>query len=132
MAEIHGNFNSDEKMKHLAFLNIYKFNLYQILNIMLLIKTNSIPEALQNKFKVTEHNNSRRYIEYIFKELNVFFMVAKFAISLRGPRLQDKHTKKFLKRTNLLPLFKAKIKNCIIKLKKNPFIFNNDLKVRCT
>ena len=85
MAEIHGNFNSDEKMRHLAFLNIYKFNLYQILNIMFLIKTNSIPEALQNKFKVTEHNYSRRYGEYIFKELNIFFRVTKFAILLRGP-----------------------------------------------
>ena len=34
MVDIHANLNSDEKMKHLDILNIYKLNLYQILNIM--------------------------------------------------------------------------------------------------
>ena len=34
MANIHGNLNSDEKKKHLDILNIYKLNLYQIVNIM--------------------------------------------------------------------------------------------------
>ena len=51
-AAIHGNLNPDEKMKHLDILNIYKLNLYQILNIMFQVKTNSIPETLQNKFKI--------------------------------------------------------------------------------
>ena len=63
MADIHGNLNSDEKIKHLDILNIYKLNLYQILNIMFRVKTNSIPETLQNKFKVTERNCSTRYSE---------------------------------------------------------------------
>ena len=60
MANIHANLNSDEKMKHLDILNIYKLNLYQILNIMFQVKTNTIPETLQNKFKVIKHNNSTR------------------------------------------------------------------------
>ena len=34
MTDIHANLNSDEKMKHLDILNIYKLNLYQVLNIM--------------------------------------------------------------------------------------------------
>ena len=34
MADIHVNLNSDEKMKYLDTLNIYKLNLHQILNIM--------------------------------------------------------------------------------------------------
>ena len=34
MAGIHPNLNSDEKIKHLDILNIYKLNLYQILSIM--------------------------------------------------------------------------------------------------
>ena len=34
IADSHGNLHSDEKMKHLDILNIYKLNLYQILNIM--------------------------------------------------------------------------------------------------
>ena len=48
MADIHANLNSDEKMKHLHILKIYKLNLYQILNIMFRAKTNSIPETPQN------------------------------------------------------------------------------------
>ena len=40
-------------MKHLDIVNIYRLNLYQILN-MFWVKTNSIPETLQNKFKIIE------------------------------------------------------------------------------
>ena len=72
MADIHANLNSDEKMKHLDILNIYKINNYQILNIMFRVKTNSIPETLQNKFKVIEHNYSTRNSEYNFREPNIF------------------------------------------------------------
>ena len=46
MADIHRNRNSDEKMKHLDLLNIYKLNLYQILNKVFRVKTNSLPETL--------------------------------------------------------------------------------------
>ena len=116
MADIHANLNSDEKMKHLDILNIYKLNLYQILNIFR-VKTNTIPETLQNKFKVIEQNYSTRYSEYNFKEPNVFFRVTKFAISSRGPRLLNKHTDQLLKTTNSCPLFTAKIKDRLIKLK---------------
>ena len=123
MADIHANLNSDEKMKHLDILNIYKLNLYQILNIMFQVKTNTIPETLQNKFKVIEHNYSTRYSEYSFKEPNIFFRVTKFSILSCGPRLWNKHTDKFLKTTNSLPLFKAKIKDCLIKLKKMSIYF---------
>ena len=63
MADVHRNLNSYEKMKHLDILNIYKLNLYKILNIMFRVKTNSIPETFQNKFKVIEHNYSTRYSE---------------------------------------------------------------------
>ena len=109
MADIHANLNSDEKMKHLDILNIYKLNLYQILN-MFWARTNSIPETLQNKFKIIEHNYSTKYSEYNFKEPNILFRVTKFAISSRGSRIWNKHTDKLLKTTNSLPLFKAKIK----------------------
>lgn len=52
MADIYKNLNPDGKMNHLDILNVYKANLYQVLNIMLWVKTNSIPETLQNKFKL--------------------------------------------------------------------------------
>ena len=74
-----------KKMKHLDILNTYKLNLYQILNITFPVKTNSIPETLQNKFKIIEHNYSARYNEYNFKDPNILFRVIKFAISSRGP-----------------------------------------------
>ena len=45
IADIHENLNSDEKMKPLDNLNIYKLNLYQMLNVMFQVKTNSIPET---------------------------------------------------------------------------------------
>ena len=56
-----------KKMKHLNIVNIYKFNPHQIMNIMFRVKTNSIPETLQNK--VIEYNYSTRYN---FKEPNTF------------------------------------------------------------
>ena len=111
-----------KKMEHFDILNIYKLNLYQILNIMFGAKTHSLPETLQNKFKVIERNYSTRYSEYSFKEPNIFFRVTKSAISSHG-RLWKKHTDKFLKTTNSLPLPKAKIKNCLIKLKKISIYF---------
>ena len=44
--DIYRNLNSDEKMKHLDILSICKLNLYQMLNIMMQVKTNSIPETI--------------------------------------------------------------------------------------
>ena len=44
MANTHANLNSDEKMKHLDVLNICKFNIYQILNIMFWVRTDLMPE----------------------------------------------------------------------------------------
>ena len=116
MADIHANLNPDEK------ITFRYFNLYQILN-MFQVKTNSIPETLQNKFKITEHNYSTRYSEYNFKEPNILLRVTKFAISSRGPRIWNKHTDKLLKTTNSLPLFKAKIKDRLIKLKNISIYF---------
>ena len=112
-----------KKMKHLDILNIYKLNLYQILNMTFRVRTNSIPETLQNKFKVLEHNYSPRYSEYNFKEPNILLRVTKFAKLSGGPRIWNKHTDKVLKTTNSLPFFKTKIKDCLIKLKSIPIYF---------
>ena len=85
MADIHANLNSDEKMKHLDIINVYKLNLYQILNLMFRTRTRSIPKTLQNKFKILEHNYSIKYSEYNFKEPNILLSVTNFAIPSRGP-----------------------------------------------
>ena len=86
---------------------------------MFQVNTNSIPETHQNKFKIIEHNCSTRYSEYNFKEPNILFRVAKFAISSCGPRIWNK----LLKTTNSLPLFKAKIKDRLIKLRNISIYF---------
>ena len=54
----------NELFKHCKY---FKFNLHQLMNIMFPVKTNSIPETLQNK--VIEHNYSTRHN---FKEPNIF------------------------------------------------------------
>ena len=90
---------------------------------MFRVKTNSIPETLQNKFKITEHNYSTRYSEYNFEEPNILFRFTKFAISSRGPHIWNKHTDKLLKATNSLPPFKAKIKDRLIKLRDTSINF---------
>ena len=100
-------------------------NLYQILNIMFRVKTNSILQILRDIFKIIEHNYSTKYSEYSFKEPNIFCRVTKFAISPCGPRHQDKHTDKLLETTNSLPLFKAKIKDRLIKLKSISIYFQS-------
>ena len=91
MSDIHTNLNSDEKMKHLGILNIYKLTLYQILNIMFRVKLIQyqkpfiILQKLEHNCYV-EHNYSTQYSESNFKEPNIFLRVTKFAISSRGPR----------------------------------------------
>ena len=55
-------------------------------------------------------------------------MVTKFAILSRGPRLWNTHTDKILKTTNSLPLFKAKIKDRVMKLKTISSIVNEVIK----
>ena len=103
-------------MKHLDILNIHE---------SLSNTKYNVSSILRDIFKVIEHNYSTRYSEYSFKEPNIFCRVTKFAISPGGPRHQDKHTDKLLETTNSLPLFKAKIKDRLIKLKSISIYFQS-------
>ena len=60
-----------------------------------------------------------------FERAKYFFVFTKFVISSRGPCVLNKHPDKLLKTAKLLLLFKAKIKDNLIKLKTFAFIFNN-------
>ena len=117
MTSIESGLNSEEKMEQLGILNIYKLNLYHILNIMFRVKNNTIPKALQNKFQVIKHSYSTRHSENNFVEPKFSLNVTKFAISSRGPRLWNKHTDKQAKTTNSASLFKEKIKDHLLKLR---------------
>ena len=71
---------------------------------MLRVKNNTIPEALWTKFQITE-------------ECKITFKATKFGISSRGPRLWNKHFDKFLKTITSALLFKARLKEYLVKLR---------------
>ena len=52
MTDKHAHLNSDKNMKHLDILNICNLNVYQILNTMFRVKTNSIPETFKMNSKL--------------------------------------------------------------------------------
>ena len=81
---------------------------------MFWVKRNSITETLQNRFKVIEHNCSRGNSEYNFKE---------DVDHLTWTTPLNKYTYKLLKTTNSVSLFKAKIIDGLIKLKKKSIYF---------
>ena len=61
-------------MEENGILNVYKLNLYQVLNLMFRMHNETIPKNFQTKFQYIEH----RYETRISKD-------NCFAISSRGP-----------------------------------------------
>ena len=114
---------SEEIMDKLGILNIFKLNIYQTVNLMFRVKNNIIPEAFRTKFQIVQHNYATRHSENNFEERKITFKVTKFAISSRGPLLWNKHTDRFLRTITSALLFKAKIKEYLVKL-RNVTMFN--------
>ena len=112
------NLKSEEIMDRLGILNIFKLNIYHTINIMFRVKNNTIQEAFQTKFQMVQHNYATRHSENNFEEPKITFKATKFAISSRGPRLWNKHTDRFLKTITSGLLFKVKLKEYLIKLRK--------------
>ena len=84
---------------------------------MFRVKNNNIPEAFRTKFSIIQYNYATRHSENNFEEPKITFKVTKFAISSRGPRLWNKHTDRFLKTITSALLFKAKLKEYLVKLR---------------
>ena len=57
-----------EIMVRMKVLNIYKLNIYQILNFMFKIKTNTAPCILENQFMEIQHQYSTRFYKNSFVE----------------------------------------------------------------
>ena len=55
-------------MVRIKVLNIYKLNIYQILNFMFGIKTNTAPGISENQFTEIQHQYSTRFSKNSFFE----------------------------------------------------------------
>ena len=102
--------------KLLGILNIHKLDIYHTVNLMFRVKNNTIPEAFPTKFQIVQHNYATRHCENNFEEPKITLKATKFAISSRGPRLWSKHTDRFVKTITSALVFKAKLKEYLIKL----------------
>ena len=71
-------------------LNIYKLNIYHILNFMFKIKTNTAPSSFENQFTEIQHQYSTRFSKNSFVESQSVYSQTKFSVSSRGPRLWNK------------------------------------------
>ena len=80
-------------------------------------KNNTIPETFRTKFQIVQHNYATRRSENNLEEPKITFKATKFAISSRGPRLCNKHTDRFVKTMTLALLFKAILKEYLVKLR---------------
>ena len=79
-----------EIMVRMKVLNIYKLNIYQILNFMFKIKTNTVPRIFENQFTEIQHRYSARFSKNSFVESQSVYSQTKFSVSSRGPRLWNK------------------------------------------
>ena len=79
-----------EIMVRMKVLNIYKLNIYQILNLMFKIKANTAPCIFQNQFMEIQHQYSTRFSKNNFVESHLVCSQTKFSVSSRGPRLWTK------------------------------------------
>ena len=104
-------------MKKIGILDIYKLNIYHVINLMFRVKNNTKPEAFENKFEIVHHHYPTKHSENNFTEPKIYFKATKFAISSRGPRLWNSLTDKDTKTITSTPLFKRKLKNHLIKVK---------------
>ena len=78
-----------EIMVRMKVLNIYKLIIYQILNFMFKIKTNTAPCIFQNQFTEIQHQYSTRFSKNSFAESQLVYIQTKFSVSSRGPKLLE-------------------------------------------
>ena len=116
-SEDYSGFKIEDLMEKTGILNIYKLNIYHVINLMFRVKNNTIPEAFVNKFEIVHHHYQTRHSENNFIEPKIYFKATKFAISSRGPRLWNSLTDKDIKTITSTPLFKRSLKNHLIKIK---------------
>ena len=114
---------SKQIMRELCVLNIYQFNIYNVLNLMFKVKNGLIPDAFQNKFNMISHDYFTKNCMCNFREPRFSLKITKFAISSQGPRLWniilDNNTKAFASYS----LLQTTIKNRMINLENVVLFF---------
>ena len=80
-------------------------------------KNNTIPEAFRTKLQIVQHNYVTRHSENNFEEPKITLKATKLAIFSRGLRLWNKNTDRFVKTITSALVFKAKLKEYLIKLR---------------
>ena len=70
-----------EIMVRMKVLNIYKLIIYQILNFMFKIKTNTAPCIFQNQFTEIQHQYSTRFSKNSFAESQLVYSQTRFSVS---------------------------------------------------
>ena len=97
-------------MEENGILNVYKLNLYQVLNFMFRVHNETIPKSFQTQFQIIEH-------EYETRQSKDYFIIPKrntqitcFAISSSGLGIWNSLTNNPTKTIDFYPLFKSTIK----------------------
>ena len=104
-------------MEENGILNVYKFNLYQVLNFMFRIHNETISKSFQTKFQYIEHKYQTRQSKDNFIIPKTKTRITRFAIPLRGSRIWNSLTNNLTKTIDFYPLFKSTIKQSLLKLK---------------
>ena len=55
-SEDYSGLKIEDMMKTIGILDIYKLNIYHVINLMFRVKNNTKPEAFENKFEIVHHH----------------------------------------------------------------------------
>ena len=99
-----------EIMVRMKDLNICKVNIYQILNFMFKIKTNTAPCIFENQFTEIQHQYSTRFSKNSFVKSQLVYSQTKFSVLSRGSRLWNKLLDQQQKSLDRKTCFKNSIK----------------------
>ena len=116
-SEDYSGLKIEDLMEKTGILNIYKLNIYHVINLMFRVRNNTIPEAFVDKLEIVHHHYPTRHSENNFIEPKIYFKATKVAISSSGPCLCNSLTDQDTKTITSTTLFKRKLKNHLIKIK---------------
>ena len=105
-----------EIMVRMKVLNIYKLNIYQVLNFMIKIKANTAPCIFQIQFTEIQHQYSTRFSKKSFVESQLVYSQTKFSISSQGPKFWNKLLDQQQKSLDHKNSFKKSIKLTLLSL----------------
>ena len=109
-------------MLDMKVLNIYKLNIFQVLNFMFKIKANTAPRIFQTQFTEIYHHYPTRFSTNSFVEKQLVYSQTKFSVSSRGPRLWNKILDRQQKALECETSFKQSVKLSLLSL-ENEIIF---------